>query len=172
MCPWASRSGEARLLAFVAGRVRGPDGIRLRAHLEDCHRCSEYVAKQKAIWGILDEWEPEFTRPDFTSDVVVRVNNLPPENWFVQSGRFIMARMFRPACTVATISALLAISLYIRNPFVTSTQAPFAPRVVAAAPQGISPVEAEQMDRALDDLQLLHQLDALSDSSKDAPRSM
>lgn len=59
-CPWTSRGGEAKLVAFVAGKVRGPEGSRLRVHLDDCVRCSEYVAGQKAIWQLMDEWEPEF----------------------------------------------------------------------------------------------------------------
>jgi len=33
-------------------------------------------------------------------------------------------------------------------------------------------VEAEQVDRAIDDMQLLHQLDSFSEVSKDPARSM
>lgn len=172
MCPWASRCGEEKLMAFVAGKVRGPDGARLRAHVEDCRRCTEYVNQQKAIWQLLDEWDPEFAPAGFARDVETRLANLPPERWLSQASRFVMGRVVRPAFTVSAITALLAIGVYMRNPFVSSNPASFAPRVAAVAPHGISPVEAEQMDRAFDDMQLLHQLDSLSEVGKKTARSM
>jgi len=175
-CPQTSRGGEAKLVAYVAGKVRGPDGARLRAHLDDCARCNEYVAGQKAIWQLLDEWEPEFPtvgcNSTFGKDVAVRVASLPPDPWFVKSGRWVMARVLQPALTVTAITAILAVGFYIRDPFGASSRNSPGKQSGVVAKQGISPVEAEQIDRAFDDMQLLHQLDAAADGNKDAARSM
>jgi hypothetical protein len=175
-CPKTRRGGEAKLVAFVAGTVRGPEGARLRAHLDDCARCSEYVAGQKAIWQLLDEWEPEFPSAgcdaSFGKDVAAKVANLPPEPWFAKSSRWVMGRVLQPALTVTAITAILAIGLYVRDPFATTSQHSSPGRSATIAPRIISPVEAEQMDRAFDDLQLLHQLDSVSDSKKEASRSL
>jgi hypothetical protein len=164
------------LVAFVAGKVRGPEGARLRAHVDDCTHCTEYVAGQKAIWQLLDEWEPEYPSAgicdDFESDLAMRVANLPSEPWLVKSGRWVMGRILQPALTVTAITAILAIGFYVRDPFVRTSQNSSPTRTAATAPRVISPVEAEQMDRAFDDMQLLHQLDSQSDGTKDAARSM
>ena len=172
MCPKAIRGGEATLVAFVAGKVRGPDGARLRAHLEDCERCRDYVEGQRAIWQLLDDWQPELQNTNFNSDFASRLAHLPPEPWFVEIGRRVAARMLKPAFTFSAIAAVLAVSVYVRNPFVASGHTQFVPRTVASAPRVISPVEAEQVDRAIDDMQLLHQLDSFSEVSKDPARSM
>ena len=110
MCPKAIRGGEATLVAFVAGKVRGPDGARLRAHLEDCERCRDYVEGQRAIWQLLDDWQPELQNTNFNSDFASRLAHLPPEPWFVEIGRLVAARMLKPAFTFSAIAAVLAVS--------------------------------------------------------------
>jgi hypothetical protein len=173
-CPKTSRGGEAKLVAFVAGTVRGPEGAQLRAHLDDCAPCSEYVAGQKAIWQLLDEWEPEFPSSalgaSFGRDVVAKVATLPPEPWFAKSGRWVMGRILQPALTATAITAIIAIGFYVRDPFSATLQ--YSPAKAVATPRAISPVEAEQVDRAFDDMQLLHQLDSVSDGKKGAARSL
>lgn len=166
MCPWAGRGGEARLMAFVAGKVRGSDGADVRGHLDECQRCSDYVAAQMAIWQLLDEWEPEFVDDSFSSDVKKRVAGIEPEIWPLQVAKFVLVRLRRPAFAVTAVTAILAISIYLKHPFPIHS-APAAP-----AARVISPGEADQMDRAFDDFQLLHLLDVGVESKKTTQRAM
>jgi len=167
------RYTEATLLDYVAGKVRGPNGARLRAHLDDCQRCAKWVAAQKTVWHLLDEWQTEFESTSFTKDVSIRVSSLPPEPWLAQTGRFVAARVWRPAFAVTAITALFAVGLYLKNPFFVSPRDPVTSHGRALpASSYVSPVEAEQIDRAFDDLQLLHQVDTVTEGSKKPLRTM
>jgi hypothetical protein len=175
-CPRTSRGGKAKLVAFVAGTVRGPEGARLRIHLDGCAHCSEYVAGQKAIWQLMDEWEPEYPSAScgasFGNEVAARVASLAPEPWLVKCGRWVMGRILQPALTVTAITAILAIGFYVRDPFAGTSRNSSPVRSTPVAPRIISPVEADQMDRAFNDMQMLHQLDSVSDGAKDVSRSL
>jgi hypothetical protein len=167
-CPATTRDGEAKLLAFVAGKIRGPEGARFRSHVDGCSRCEEFVSGQQALWSLLDEWEPELGPTEFDRTFAVRLNNLAPEPRWLQAGRYFTAWMSRPALSLAALTMLMALGLYLKSPFGSAVPDQFK----APVQQNVSPVEAEQMDRAFDDLQLLHQLDAPSEESHGSTRSM
>ena len=175
ICPLESRGGEASLVEFVAGKVRGPAGALLRAHVDNCRPCGEYVAEQRTIWRLLDDWEPEFESFGFDNSFASRLAKLSADPWLIRTGRFAVARLLKPAFTVTAVTALLAVSIYVRNPFAGLPAVAISHPVqhtTKTVSRVISRLEAEQMDRTIDDLQLLHQLDSLSEGHKEPSRSM
>jgi hypothetical protein len=174
-CPSGSQSGEASLIDYVAGKVRGPAGVELRVHIEQCRHCSSYVAQQQSVWQMLGEWEPEFESSNFSGafserSLAERLALMPPEPWLARTAGSIAAGKLKPAFTVTALTALLAIGVYLRSP--SAPAGNLLPHSVAPKAQFVSPVEADQIDRAIADLQLLHQLDTVPEAAPHATRSM
>lgn len=145
-CPRESYGGAELWIGYVAGTLAPEVELDFRRHLDVCPACREIVEAQAAVWSALDSWNPVPVSPDFNAAVYRRLAADRQASWW---RRMFHARWsWRPAMPIAAASAALIVALLLRSP---STQPPPAVQT-APAPQ------IEQVERALEDMDMLKQL--------------
>ena len=139
-CPWLT---ETVLLDDVSGKLDAGRRMMLEQHAASCQECAAARAECAAVWNALDLWEPERVSLDFNRKLWQKIDSVPVEPWYRKL-------VWRPALPLAAAAALIIAGFV------------FDHRNTASAPAGtaVSSVEAEQAEKALDDLQLLKQLDS------------
>jgi hypothetical protein len=130
-CPLTTRSGQRRLLAG-----------ELRAHVLECAECSAWMRSQRAVWDLLDVWEPAAPSAFFDSKLRSRLESAPPHAWWRRAFSLPVAA-----------GAMIAAALLLNAPSPRST----------AKPPHVATLDLQQMDQTFEDLQLLNQLDPSQD---------
>jgi len=141
-CPLEFDTG-AELIVGYGARTRDPDtAAEFEEHIHSCHACCRVAAAQKAVWEALDdaEWRDLPVSPDFDQRLFQRIQAKEQRRWWLQ-------RAFIP---LAACLALVTLIL-MRQP--DSSRAPHA----QPAPPAL---QIEQVEHALDDMDLLNQLGA------------
>ncbi len=166
-CLARSVSGNALLMEYVAGRVWGRDAARVAQHLRECEICGAQAEGQQKIWELLDCWEAVPVSTGFNRRLYARIQESAPARLHGLLARLLTRWVARPAMPIAALSLLAIAGFYLERP-----QPPVARPATQASPAVVSPRDAEQLDKALDDLQLLHQLDLVKDEAANASKAM
>jgi len=185
-CPLKTRRGELRVLEFAcAPSASGPG--ELRAHIQECAGCTRLVRSQRAVSGLLGEWELSGVSQDFDRNLYGRIEQMERESWWARFSRAASAWLARPALPLAAASLLIVAGFFLDLPLndVPLNRIHIQPPapVVVVAPDAAAPGNAvqqndaqqsdsQQINEAFDDLQLLHQLDADKDEAADASNAM
>ena len=150
-CPLVREETTALLLNFAAGRLDGTRAGRVSRHALHCDACTEFIAGQTAVWSALEEWEMAPVSPSFNRRFWNRVAELDRAPWYT---RFADALRFgwKPAIPVAAVVLVVAAGFLMDHRDIT-------PARRSASGNSVSIMEVDQMERSLDDLQLLKQLD-------------
>jgi anti-sigma factor RsiW len=145
-CPRESHNGAELWIGYVAGTLSPDVELALRAHLDACASCRETVEAQRAVWAALDSWTPVQVSPGFNDAVYQRLAAEEQVRWW---SRMFHARWsWRPAMPLAAVGAALIVALLLRSP---SAKPP------SVAPP-VSTPQIEQVERALEDMDMLKQL--------------
>jgi len=159
-CP--SESPEnGLLLEYCSGRLAPPAAAALDRHLESCPRCARECARQRAVWNALDLWEAEPVTPDFDRRLYRRLEAGRSAAWW---RRIVPPSLLRPALPLAAAAALLLAGVWLQRPAGVRTAPPAEPRAQA--------MELEQVERTLDDLEMLRQFDLMAQKEAEPRRSM
>jgi len=146
-CPIEDRHPEI-LVAYAAGELEREIARALERHLADCAACRPVVAGQTAVWKALDTWEAPPVSPDFDRRLYRRIEEGARLSWWERFTRPFRPMPLRQALPLtASAGLLLMAALLVYHP------GPIAP--VAAQREA---VRANQVENALDDLDLLRQL--------------
>jgi len=135
-CPIESGAEEI-LLDYAARRLDPIRSRTLESHVAGCPRCAEYGRRQQAVWDVLDTWEAEPVSLDFQRRIWERIEK--------EDRRWLAGVNWRPAVPLA----LTAMFFILWNRPATT---PAGPSVTAEG------VAAEQVERAMEDLDMLAQL--------------
>jgi hypothetical protein len=140
---------EDVLLDYVAGALAGAQLAEFERHAKECSRCDALVTSQAAVWRSLDEWKPEPVSAEFNRDLWRRIDAdaAAPSRW-------ALLHFWKQVLPLAVVMALVVTG------FVMDRQSPQPATTPAAA--AVSAAEADQLERALDDLQLLEAVDTAS----------
>ncbi len=131
------------LVEYCAGRLAPADAAEVQAHLAACPACRRFVDAQSAVWNDLDRLEPAAVSPDFDRKLWARIEREERRRWWAPP-------YWRPVLSLA-LAALLVIAAVIFE------------RPKPAPPPGqaqVETIEADRLERALDDIEMLRQLDA------------
>lgn len=157
-CPSANDELEI-LLDHAAGKLNAQAAREFTAHLQVCGACRDLAAAQQSLWKALDSLEETPISPDFNRRLYARIE--AEENSRSFASRWVgslTARWFpfswRPLMPAAAVCATLAAALFLQIP---------APRPLMTAEEGpvqiqAQKIDADQVERALDDLDMLKQL--------------
>jgi hypothetical protein len=157
-CPLQSEGSAAVLLDYCAGAGTPATNRELAGHLDACERCRKFCEEQAHVWNALDEWRAPAVTDGFDRRLSDRMSETP---FWQRSFEWVRQLSMRPALPVAVAVLVLAAGALFRQ---SHTGLPGArPALVGAA-------DAEQVERALDDVDMLGQLDAAADGG--APRHM
>ena len=125
------------LLAYTGGKLDRETAAVVERHLQGCAACREWVAGQKAVWHALDAWEAAPVSPGFDSRLYERIEEERAPRWWRP------AFGWRPALSVALASLVIGAALLIQPP----------------RPPSVETLDADRIERALDDVEMLRQLD-------------
>jgi anti-sigma factor RsiW len=135
------------LVAYAAGELDRQTCAVLQEHLAACHACQLLAADQAAVWAALDSWEAPPVSADFDQRLYRRIRNEVEGSWWERLRlpfRPMPARRLFPLATAACV--LLIAGIVLERPG----------NVVPAQPPGET-VRVDQVERTLDDLDLLSQ---------------
>jgi hypothetical protein len=154
-CPLKSESTIDVLLDRAAGKLDRVRSARLEQHMLTCADCAAFLAGQTELWQALDAWEPEPVRMDFSRRLWQRIELDAVAPWYRKVADAFRLGVWKPALPLAAAVVLVATAFVMDHPGTVGVT-PSA-NVVSA---GISAIDADQVEKTLDDLQLLRQLDA------------
>lgn len=156
-CPLQSEQTDL-LLDYSAGRLgdrgtdaRGTDIVaQLEQHMETCPDCASFRKEQTAVWDALDLWEPEPVSLDFNRRLWQRIDTAAAAPWYIGLAESLRFANWKPAIPLTAAILTIAAGFLLDHPGARNPAA------------GISVKEADQVEQTLDDIQLLHQLDAVT----------
>jgi anti-sigma factor RsiW len=133
---------EDVLLDYIAGLLSAARAAEFERHARECAHCEALVTSQAAVWRSLDEWKPAPVSAGFNRELWRRIDaEEAAPGW----------RFWRQLAPLAVGTALMVTAFWMDH----RSYAP-APEPAAVA---ITASEADQLERALDDLQLLETVD-------------
>lgn len=134
------------IVAYSAGTLDAPSRASLELHLLECAECRQLAASQKAVWAALDQWPPASISPDFDAKLYARIAQQEQETWWQRLSHWNWS--FRPAMPVAAACAVLVAAFLLKPPAPLSVN----------PPHNTQKIQVEQVERALDDLDMLKQI--------------
>jgi anti-sigma factor RsiW len=153
ICPLRSQETEL-LLDYSTGRLNAPkDAARkvfLEQHIVNCAACASFLKEQAAVWSALDMWEPAPVSMDFNRKLWRRIDAAAAAPWYQRLGAWLRIANLKPVLPMTAAIALIAAGFLLDHPGLNKVH------------PGFTAIEAEQVEQTLDDIQLLHQLDAVA----------
>ena len=164
-CPLQREETADILLDYSARRLDPSRTAILERHMETCAACAAFRMEQTAVWDALDAWEPGPVSMDFNRRLWQRIDANAP--WYRSLIDALRCSNWKPVFPLAAAILLIAGGFVLDHPGVGTA-------VPAASVQGVSVTvtEANQVEQTLDDLQLLHQLDAMIAPNNDSLKRM
>lgn len=156
-CSLDKSVAEELIVAYAARRLSADAQIEFERHLETCAGCREQAARQGAVWSLLEEWHPLPVSPDFEQKVARRVAQAGRNGWW--HGR-LGSWSRRPLISVAAACAVLLLAFLLKENDHAHAPGP------ANQPQ--LRIE-QQVEHALDDMDMLKQIDVDASSAKPGP---
>jgi len=161
-CPIETQENAELLLSYSARRLNPEAAAILEAHMELCPACREFRDGQRALWEALDQWDARPVSADFDRRLYRKIEEQEQMSWWSRIFGPISPMAWRPAMPVAATACLVLVAAFISvNPGTIATP-------VVDNPQAR---EVEQVERALDDLEMLRQFDLVA-TAEDNSRSM
>jgi hypothetical protein len=157
ICPLNSEDTFDVLLDYSAGKLNRAQAARLEQHRLLCADCSAFLAGQTELWQSLDVWEPEPVSMDFNRRLWQRIETEAAPSWGRRLADFFARGAWKPVLPL-TAAAVMVIGGFMMDhqASVPAIQSAHNSVDVAAA---VSETDAELVEKTLDDLQLLSQLD-------------
>ena len=150
-CPIQNGENAEVLLDYCARKLSPTAAAELEGHMEACPDCRSFSLAQRHVWSALDVWESQPVSQDFDRRLYARIDQFENRSWWQRWTGDCFA--WRPALSLgAAACGALAVALVVHNPV--------SQPVVEPQFQGtkIETVEPEQVERALEDLEMLKQL--------------
>lgn len=152
-CPMENPESMELLLDYHAQRLNPTMAAALQHHLEECQACREVSAGQREVWAALDDWEPVAISADFDRRLYERLEREERKPWWRRIWNPSSQGFWRPALPLGAAACLLLLATsLLRSP-------------VPLPAHGDSMVQVrdvEQVERTLDDLQMLQELPVLN----------
>jgi len=162
-CPIKTQEHTEWLLDYAAGRLRGERLAQLVGHAETCGDCARFVTAQRVLWNALDRWEPEPVSMDFDRRLYRRIEAGKAAFW-IRRLFCPLQPFWRPAVPLAAACLLIVASVMLHKP-----QAVIAPVDPAVR---VEKIEPEQVERTLDDLEMLRELEVTADQGDNPAKSL
>jgi hypothetical protein len=154
-CPIENADHAELLLDYCARKLSGRPLEEFERHLVLCLKCKEFCSRQEALWNTLDVWEAEPVGEQFDSKLYARIESFENRSWWQRMAGRGFAR--RPAVSLAGACAALAVALLVHGPANQPRIAPVNVRETRETTR-VDALEPEQIERALEDLEMLKQL--------------
>lgn len=149
-CPIQNREYASLLLDYCDRRLDPELNNEMERHLDTCADCRQMLASQRVVWEALDAWDPEPVSMDFNRRLFDRIDAEKSRPWWRRAADSLGSLSWKPAVPVAAACMALVAVVLLRTPAL-----PDLDHKAKAEPAA---VDVEQVDRALDDMDMLRQL--------------
>lgn len=148
-CPLQNGENAEVLLDYCARKLSPAATLELERHMQSCGDCRSFAGGQQHVWSALDSWEAQPVSPAFDRKLYSRIEEFESRNWL----RRWMGDGFawRPALSFGAACAALTVMFVVQAPVKQSV----APQYHETTKVEVEP---EQVERALEDLEMLKQL--------------
>lgn len=145
-CPQMAGDGIELIIAYAARTLDPETESALERHLEICPSCREMAARQKTVWSALDELAPQPVSSNFNEKLYQRIAQEKQSGWWRRWARLQWS--WGPAIPVAAACAVLFAAFLLKDSATNpALETPLQPKV-----------QIEQVERALDDMDMLKQV--------------
>jgi anti-sigma-K factor RskA len=145
-CPLEKGNAAELIVAYGAGTLSAETKAAFERHLPACANCRELATAQREVWAALDTWTPAAISPDFDEKVYQRIASEGQGTWWQRVWRANWS--WRPAMPAAAACAALIAAFLLRSPA----------NVSAPQSQNQPKLQIEQVEHALDDIEMLKKL--------------
>jgi anti-sigma factor RsiW len=145
-CPMEDRNPE-KLVAYAAGELDRETAAAIERHLSVCPACRSLAAEQAALWNTLDIWEAPPVSSEFDRRLYRRIRDEVRLSWWERLSRPFRPMPLRQALPLGAAACLLVIASFLVQ----------QPDKLAPVQPSSEVVQADQVERTLDDLELLRQ---------------
>ena len=145
-CPQQNSDGVELIVSYAARTLDTANEAAFERHLEVCASCREMVIAQRTVWSALDELTPLPVSSNFDAKLYQRIAEEQQYTWWQRLSRANWS--WRPAMPAAAACAVLIVALLVKNS---------GPTVVPQQPAQPN-LQIEQVQRALDDMDMLKQV--------------
>jgi anti-sigma factor RsiW len=148
---------EEQLLDYVSGSLNTQQAALFEKHLETCAACSEFVTGQKSVWEALDLFEPAPVSSAFDRQLYERISRTSWWDRLVASVSlpFRAPAFLRQGLPLMAAAAVLTTAVIVwERP--SSAPAP-RPAELSAEVQSDQTLQPDQVQRALDDMEMLRE---------------
>jgi anti-sigma factor RsiW len=163
-CPSQNREKLELLVAYVDGRLQPGPAVEFESHLEVCLACREAVAAQSAVWNALDDWKAAEISSDFDQRLYGRIEAEQSRTWWRRVFQPVLPWSMRPAMPLAAAAMVLVAVGLLRSPEDSEWR--------LKATKLNEPMDIEQVESTLDDLEMLRQLGVASPADDGQSRTL
>jgi predicted anti-sigma-YlaC factor YlaD len=149
-CPIEARGKKDLLLDYCAHALDAKAAAEVEMHLASCPACKAWTDEYARTWTLLDDWKAAPVSPEFDRRLYQRIAAEEARtSWWVAFWRSFAARPLKPAISVALVGLVVLAGLLLVRP---------APAPPVHKGQTQEAVDAERIEKALDDVDMLRQL--------------
>jgi anti-sigma factor RsiW len=157
---------EDVLLDYVSGNLDPAQAATFDRHADACAQCAALRTAQAAIWRSMDEWKPAPVSEGFNRELWRRIDAEEQAaswttNWAHRLTGMMQVSIWKRVAPLAFAMAV-AVTVFVLH----SDNEPGKPVTKAPASIVLTVSDADEIERALDDIQLLDAVDAASTPTK------
>jgi len=154
-CPIEAGNEAETMVALAGGRLTPAQREALELHMAECAACRRLADAQNLVWSALEAWTVPAVSTDFDGRLFARIAAEKRRPWWKGPVEWFS---WKPALPVAAACAAL-LGVFLLHEPVWHDSAPAAPSTMAQ-PADAQKVDVDQVERTLDDMDMLNQLDA------------
>jgi anti-sigma factor RsiW len=140
------------LLDYAAGKLKADARTQMEQHLESCTACREFAGAHQTVWQALEDWEPADVSLDFDRRLYARIEQDVP--WWSRLLRPLNP-LFRHSMPIAAAAGVVIMAGLLMN---RPAAPPSTPASQSAQVEALQP---EQLEHALDDMEMLREFNQL-----------
>jgi anti-sigma factor RsiW len=151
-----SGGNAGHLLDYAAGKLKADARAQVEQHIEACLACREFIGAQQAVWQALEDWDPAEVSLDFDRRLYTRIEQDVSSwaRWWTHLMRPLNPLLRHSVPIAATAGVVIMAGLLMNRP----AAVPAAPAPQSAQVEALQP---EQVESALDDMEMLREFNHL-----------
>jgi anti-sigma factor RsiW len=160
---------EDVLLDYTAGCLDPVQTALFERHADQCAHCAALRTAQAEVWLRLDEWKPNPVSAGFNRELWRRIDaDSQSPSWTSRLAEVMKFDFWKQVAPLA-----VAVALVVTGYVLDHSGHPLAkPQTNTTASIAVTVSDADQLEQALDEIQLLHQVDAEAAAAKADSRVM
>ncbi len=150
---------EDILLDYTAGQLGPEQSAQFERHADGCARCSQLRSAQATIWLALDEWKPAPVSEGFNRELWRKID-ADANSGFSRLRSGLRFNLWKQVAPLGVATAVIITAFVFDHNVKQSAPVPAGSAIV------VTVSDADQLERTLDDIQLLREVDAVQTGAK------